>query len=75
MKIDEGTLYLDEPIQDEAIEEFIAILSQDDIERIELNTDSVDPASMQVLLCSSQKRFVDAKDEYFQKLFESVNDN
>lgn len=72
MKIEEGILYLNEPIQDEGIDELIAILSQDDIQKLEIESDSIDPASLQVLLCSSKTKEVSVSDEHFAKLFESL---
>ena len=73
MKIDDGVLYLDEEIQDEGIDELIAILSQDEIEKLEITTDSIDPASMQVLLCSSKTKEVHATDEHIANLFENLD--
>lgn len=72
MKIDEGVLYISDPVEDEGIEELIAILSQEDIEKIEIATDTIDPASLQLLLCRSKEREVVVEDEYLKKVFKSL---
>ena len=73
MKIDNETLLLDESLEDENVDELIAILSQDNIKNIQLNTKSVGPASLQVLLCHSQEKSVQVENDFLATLFESLN--
>ncbi len=72
MEINEGVLYLSDPIKDEGVEELIAVLSQDDLEKIKIDSDSIDPASMQVLLCSSKTKEVEIADKYYSRLFDNL---
>ncbi len=74
MNIEEGVLYIQDPISDEGVEELIAILSQEEIERIQIDSDTIDPAAMQVLLCSGKSKKIAAKESFFQLLFDNVVD-
>ena len=75
MRTEDGVLYLDEAIEDESVEELVAILSQDDIKKVHISSSSIAPASLQLLLSTSKTKEVEVEDEFIKKLFENVVEN
>ena len=72
MKVENNTLYIDEEISDERVEEFFAVINQDDIEKIEVNNPNLGASIVQLLLIKKREKEIILNDEILQKIFENV---
>ncbi|NPA55498.1 MAG: hypothetical protein GXO40_03960 [Epsilonproteobacteria bacterium] len=72
MRLEDDVLYINEEIEDERVEEFIASVSQDNISKIVVETPHLGGSIVQVLLIKKRDVEVEVEDETLAKLFENV---
>ena len=73
MRIEDDTLYIDEEITDEGVEEFVVSISQEDIKSIEVNCNNLGASIVQALLVKKGDKNIVIKDPVLNKIFENVN--
>ena len=73
MKIEGDTLYIDEEITDERVDEFIASISQEDIKSVEVNCNNLGASIIQVLLIKKRDKDIVIKDPILNKIFENIS--
>ena len=72
MRIEDKTLYIEEPLYDDNIEEAIATFSQDNIQNIEVLTNDLGAGIVQELLVQKRQKDVIVHDDVLKKIFENV---
>jgi molecular chaperone DnaK (HSP70) len=72
MKIEDNTLFIDEEIIDEMVEEFFATLKQDEIKKVIINNPNLGASIIQLLLYFSKEKEIETNDKTLQKIFENV---
>jgi len=70
MRIEEERLVIDEPLRDDAIEEFMTVLSQDQIEKVVIEHDDIAASIVQAIWCSQKE--TDVKSDFLKPFFEHV---
>ena len=70
MRLENGVLIVDGSLTDENIDEFMASLSQEGIERVEVQNPDISAGIIQALWCSGKK--IDVEDEFLSKFFDNV---
>ncbi len=73
MKIEGDTLYIDEEMADEKVDELIASISQEDIKNVEVNCNNLGASMVQVLLIKKRDKNIVIKDPILNKIFENVS--
>ena len=72
MRVEDGVLFVDEEISDDRIEEFLAVISQEDLKKVEVSTVDISASIVQLLLIKKQKLEIILEDEVLKKIFENV---
>ncbi len=72
MQIEESTLVVNEPVNDEMCEEFIALCKQEEIETIHISTEQLSSSIMQALFCMKDKKRVFFDDLFLAKIYKRV---
>ena len=72
MRIEDKTLYIEEPLYDDNIEDAIATFSQDNIQNIEVLTNDLGAGIVQELLVQKRQKDVIVHDDVLKKIFENV---
>jgi len=72
MRVENEILYIDDEISDEEVEEFYTTISQDEITKIELNTNQLGASIIQILLIKNREKEIIVKDEVLKKVFENI---
>jgi len=72
VRIEDKTLYIEEPLYDDNIEEAIATFSQDNIQNIEVLTNDLGAGIVQELLVQKRQKDVIVHDDVLKKIFENV---
>ena len=75
MKIENDTLIIDEPLDDDALEETKIAISQDGIKTISVENDDISTSIVQLLWCVSEDKKIEIQSEFLDNFFTNVKIN
>jgi hypothetical protein len=72
MRVENGILFIEDEISDELAEEFLATISQNEIEKVELNCSNLGASIIQILLIKKREKEIVLNDPILEKMFENI---
>jgi hypothetical protein len=72
MKIEENTLIIDQPLDDDALEEISATVDQEKIKIIKVENDNLSSSIIQLLWCASKDKKIEIQSEFLNNFFTNV---
>lgn len=73
MKIKDDKLIIDEEMNDEMVEEFVAVASDEGIKKIVIENPAISSSIVQAILCFSKEKKIKCEDAFLSKFFENVH--
>ena len=72
MKIEENTLIIDQPLDDDALEEISATVDQEKIKIIKVENDNLSSSIIQLLWCASNDKKIEILSSFLDNFFTNV---
>ena len=72
MKVENEKLIIDEPLENEQLEELLENLNNKNIESITVENPQLDSSIMQAIMCSKVKN-IECSDNFLKKIFDNVS--
>lgn len=71
MKVENEKLIIDEPLENEQLEELLDNLNNEKIESITIENPQLDSSIIQAIMCSKVKN-IECSDDFLKKVFDNV---
>ena len=71
MRVEGEKIVIDEPVENEQLEEFMREISQQEIKEIVIENPQIDSSVLQAILCLKEKT-IKCSDNFLNKIFENV---
>jgi hypothetical protein len=75
MKIENDTLIIDEPLDDDALEETKIAINQEGIKAIKVQNDNISSSIVQLLWCVSEDKKIEIQSGFLDNFFTNVKIN
>ena len=72
MKIEENTLIIDQPLDDDALDDTASAINQKEIEVIRIEDDNLSSSIVQLLWCASKDKKIEIQSEFLNNFFTNV---
>ncbi len=72
MKIEDKKLIIDQPIENERLEEFMNLLKQNDTESIIIQNPQLDSSIIQAIMCFAKDKAIECSDTFLSKVFDNT---